>query len=413
MVEIILLVLTGIAVVLLAVDIVLTIKNKKAIESANSDDTDEKLEQLKTDITAEINKIVALNEAYLKGSGEAQKARIESLEKQITIALSGIDARTENVRKSVEDNLRYIGEQNAKSIEKMRETVDEKLTSTLETRINKSFEVINQSLSDVNKGLGDMQNLAKDVGGLKNVLQNVKIRGTWAEVQLDNLLAEMLTSDQYEKSVAIKPGSQERCDFAIVLPGNGEKVLLPIDVKFPQEDYQRIQTFAAEGNAEGLEKALKGLETRIKEEAKSISSKYISVPRTTDFALMYLPTEGLYAEVIRRDGLSEYIQRNYRVVVCGPNTLGAMLSSLQMGFKTVAIQKKSSEIRKFFLVFKSEFSKFTELLEKTRKKIDEASDTIDKATTKTRSIERRLGKVEIDSEDTKEQFIEGEVADED
>ena len=155
------------------------------------------------------------------------------------------------------------------------------------------------------------------------------------------------------------------------------------------------------------------METRIKEEAKSISSKYISVPRTTDFALMYLPTEGLYAEVIRRDGLSEYIQRNYRVVVCGPNTLGAMLSSLQMGFKTVAIQKKSSEIRKLLLVFKSEFSKFTELLEKTRKKIDEASDTIDKATTKTRSIERRLGKVEIDSEDTKEQFIEGEVADED
>ncbi len=310
-----------------------------------------------------------------------------------------VEEKTEKMRGSVEQNMKFMSEQNNIALEKMRNVVDEKLSATLETRLNKSFEVINQSLLQVNRGLGDMQNLAKDVGGLKSVLQNVKVRGTWAEMQLENLLSQMLTNDQFAKQCVVNKKTSERVDFAIRLPGKEEEVLLPIDSKFPIEEYNRLITASQSGDLEASERALKNLELRVREEAKSISQKYINVPVTTDFAIMYLPIEGLYAEVLRRDGLYEQLQRNYKIIVCGPSTLGAMLSSLQMGFKTVAIEKKSSEIHRLLLVFKTEFSKFNELLEKTQKKISEASHTIDDATRKTRTISKKLNKVEAISFD--------------
>lgn len=403
-----------IAIALLAIAIIFGIVNliqisglKKNMENSDKQDIGARLDKLQSDIFAETSKLNALTEAQLKYQSDMQTERLSALEKQLSAALQGIDKRTEDMRKSVENNLRYMNDQNAKSIEAMRVTVDEKLSKTLETRLANSFEVINKSLSEVNKGLGDMQSIAKDVGGLKNVLQNVKVRGTWAETQLDSLLAQMLTSDQYKRNVQIKKNSLERCDFAVVLPGKDkEKVLLPIDSKFPQEDYIRIVNASSAGNAEELEAALKALETRIKGEAKSISEKYIDVPTTTDFALMYLATEGLYSEVLRRDGLSEYLQTKYRVVVCGPNTIAAMLSSLQMGFKTVAIEKKSQEIRKVLYTFKKEFGTFTTLLEKTQKKIGEVSDTIELATRRTQKIGQRLEKVELNEE---ERAMIGEV----
>lgn len=402
MTEILIIVAILIGIINIAVVAILYIKNKNS-----KNDTayfDDKINVLLNEINVQRNEnknamsnMSAIMELNLNNINAMQKERIESLERQVLSTMKGVDERSENMRKSVELNLKFMNEQNALSLEKMRAVVDEKLSATLETRLNKSFEVISKSLTDVNRGLGDMQSLAKDVGGLKNVLQNVKIRGTWAETQLDNLLSQMLTKEQYIKNAAINPNTQERVDFAIVLPGKDEKVLLPIDAKFPIEEYNRIITNSQNSDVDELNKALKNLENRIKEEAKSISSKYIMVPKTTDFAIMYLPIEGLYAEVLRMDGLSESLQRNFRVVICGPNTLGAMLSSLQMGFKTVAIEKKSSEILKLLLVFKGEFTRFTDLLDKTQKKITEASDTIDVASKKTKSIARRLNKVEANN----------------
>lgn len=410
-IDIVIIVLLSLVGVLTVVNIVMTNNVKKSVKEEEKVDVAAKLDKMQTELFAETNKLLILTETQLKNQTELQKERIESLEKQITNALNGIDKRTEDMRKSVEDNLRHMNDQNTRSLESMRQTVDEKLSKTLETRLTNSFELINKSLTDVSKGLGDMQNIAKDVGGLKNVLQNVKVRGTWAETQLDNLLSQMLTTDQYKKNVQIKKNSQERCDFAVVLPGrDGDKVLLPIDSKFPQEDYLRIVDASSNGNVEELDAALKALESRIKGEARSISEKYIDVPTTTDFALMYLPTEGLYSEVLRRDGLSEYLQTNYRVVVCGPNTIAAMLSSLNMGFKTVAIEKKSQEIRKVLYTFKKEFTTFTELLQRTQKKINDVSETIEKATKKTQRIEQKLGKVELDEE---EKAMLGEVIEND
>ena len=341
---------------------------------------------------------------------------LEANRKEVETSLRFImDENTKSLDKTrfvVDQNLKTMSDKNAHALEEMRNVVDEKLSKTLETRLNQSFEVINKSLSQVNQGLGDMQNLAKDVGGLKNVLQNVKVRGTWAEWQLDNLLSEFLTKEQYVKNASVNPRSQERVDFVIKLPGNGEELLLPIDSKFPIEEYNRLVTASQNGDMIIYEKAVKNLEIRIKEEAKSISTKYICVPRTTDFAIMYLPIEGLYSEVVRKEGLCELLQRQYRITICGPSTLGAILTSLQMGFKTLAIEKKSSEIHKTLLVFKTHFTKFTELLEKTQKKITEASNTIDDATKRTRTIANKLNKVEIGTFTEKEIELEASRYDE-
>ena len=382
--------LIGIAVLGIALIVIsaITLANK------NKDRQIEKLEELKLSNENLLNAKTSSIEQSLNTMRELEKERFSNLEKSVSEKLFAVENRTERVRLSVEQNLRFISEQNVKELEKMRQVVDEKLSTTLESRLNQSYELINKSLSEVNKGLGDMQSLAKDVGGLKNVLTNVKTRGTWGEMQLDNMLSEMLSREQYLKNVSVDGKTQERVDFAIVLPGKTDRVLLPIDSKFPIEAYERIIKASETADAEKMEEELKSLENAIKSEAKSISNKYIKVPYTTDFAMLYLPLEGLYAEVLRRQGLVDFLQNTYRIIVCGPTTLGALLTSLQVGFKTVAIEQKSSEIMKLLIVFKTEFKKFNELLEKTKKKIDEASDTIELATKKTRSIAKRLDNVE-------------------
>ena len=280
----------------------------------------------------------------------------------------------------------------------MRQTVDEKLNVSLERRLTDSFNVINQRLQSVYEGLGEMKSLANGVGDLKKVLMNVKTRGIWGEVQLGNLLEQMMSPGQYASQVAIKPGISERVDYVIKLPGKDcDEVYLPIDAKFPIEDYQRLCDASEQGDQQQIEACLKALEKRVKEEAKSIHDKYIDVPHTTDFAVMYLSIEGLYAEVLRRPGLAECLQRDYKINVCGPTTLASLLNSLQMGFKTLTIEKRSSEVWNLLGAIKQEFGKFVDLLAKTQKKLSEASNTIEFATKKSRTIEKKLKNIAIEN----------------
>ncbi len=279
----------------------------------------------------------------------------------------------------------------------MRATVDERLKSTLEQRLGESFKMVGDNLDRVTKALGEMQQIATGVGDLKRVLTNVKTRGTWGEVQLAALLEQVLTRDQYESNVAPIPGSAARVEFAIKLSGQGDAkhpVWLPLDAKFPIEDYQRLSEAAERADTEAVAAASLALGNRVRDFAKTIAEKYISPPHTTDFALLFLPTEGLYAEVLRQPGLSEQIQRQHRVIVVGPTTLAALLNSLQMGFRTLAIQQRSSEVWNVLGAVKTEFAKFGEVLDKVKDKLDSASKEIDKTGVRSRSIERQLRKVE-------------------
>jgi DNA recombination protein RmuC len=329
-----------------------------------------------------------------------QKSQLEMFGGQISALTLSNEQKMENLRHAVEERLKAIQDDNGKKLEQMRATVDEKLSATLETRLGESFKLVSERLEQVHKGLGEMQTLASGVGDLKKVLTNVKTRGTWGEIQLGSLLEQIFTPDQYEKNVAVKKKSAERVEFAIKMPGNngrkdaGDVVWLPIDSKFPQEDYQRLVDAAESGNAEAADEAIKQLEIRLKSEAKSIRDKYISPPDTTDFAIMFLPTEGLYSEALRRAGLCDHLQREFRVVVTGPTTLAALLNCLQMGFRTLAVEKRSSEVWALLGTVKAEFGKFGDILEKTQKKLQEASNTIDDATKKTRTIVRKLKDVQ-------------------
>jgi len=307
-----------------------------------------------------------------------------------------LTASLESVRGIVYLRLKQLQEDNTGQLEKMRATVDEKLQGTLEKRLGESFKLVSDRLEQVHQGLGAMRQLASDVGGLQKVLANVKTRGGWGEVQLGNLLEQVLTADQFQKNVQTRNDSAERVDFAIKLPGdeNGAPVWLPIDAKFPTEDYQRLLAAQDRGDADSIEGAMRGLETQLKKSAKDICSKYINPPRTTDFALMFLPTEGLYAEAIRRVGLVEQVQRECRVIFAGPTTLAALLNSLQMGFRTLAIQKSSSEVWSLLAGVKNEFGKFGALLDGVKKKLDQASSQIDDVARKSRTIEKRLNRVE-------------------
>ncbi len=307
-----------------------------------------------------------------------------------------LTASLETVRGIVDLRLKQLQEDNTGQLEKMRATVDEKLQGTLEKRLGESFKLVSDRLEQVHQGLGAMRQLASDVGGLQRVLANVKTRGGWGEVQLGNLLEQLLTADQFQKNVQTRNDSAERVDFAIKLPGdeNGAPVWLPIDAKFPTEDYQRLLSAQDRGDADSIEGAMRGLETQLKKSAKDICAKYINPPRTTDFALMFLPTEGLYAEAIRRVGLVEQVQRECRVVFAGPTTLAALLNSLQMGFRTLAIQKSSSEVWSLLAGVKNEFGKFGALLDGVKKKLDQASSQIDDVARKSRTIEKRLNQVE-------------------
>lgn len=305
------------------------------------------------------------------------------------------ERKLEKVREVVETRLQALQEDNSKKLEKIRETVDEKLHSTLEKRLGESFQMVSERLEKVHAGLGEMQSLASGVGDLKKVLTNVKTRGTWGEIQLGNLLEQMLTVDQYERNVVTKQGSHDPVEFAVKLPGrDGKVVYIPIDAKFPKEDYERLLLAQDEGNVPLIEELGKAIENKIKMEAKKIRDKYIDPPHTTDFAIMYLPIEGLFAEVLRRPGLHEQLQRDFRISIAGPTTITAHLNALQMGFRTLAVEKRASEVWQLLGAVRNEFVKFGDILDKTHTRLKQASEEIESATRKSRTIERKLKDVQ-------------------
>jgi DNA recombination protein RmuC len=327
-----------------------------------------------------------------------QKDQLDSFSRQLMAMAKINEERLEAMRQTIASQLRAIQEDNTKKLEQMRATVDEKLQTTLEKRLGESFKQVSERLEQVYKGLGEMRSLATGVGDLKKVLTNVKTRGTWGEIRLSHILEQILTPDQYGVNVATKKNSNERVEFAIKLPGQDadkQKVVwMPIDSKFPQEDYQRLMDAQEAADKELAEKSVKNLAMRIKAEAKYIKEKYIDPPHTTDFGIMFLPVEGLYAEVLRQPGLCDTLQRDYRIVVTGPTTLAALLNSLQMGFRTLTIEKRSSEVWELLGAVKTEFGRFGDVLAKTKKKLQEASNTISQAEVRTRAIERNLRQVE-------------------
>jgi len=329
-----------------------------------------------------------LREEMSRGRDESAKAAKSQREE--------LGASLESVRAIVDLRLKQLQEDNSKQIDKMRATVDEKLQGTLEKRLGESFKLVSERLEQVHQGLGAMRQLATDVGGLQKVLANVKTRGGWGEVQLGALLEQVLTPDQFARNVKTRDDSNEHVEFAVKLPGdqNGAPVWLPIDAKFPVEDYQRLVAAQDQGNVPAIEEAMKSLETQLKRSAKEICQKYINPPRTTDFALLFLPTEGLYAEAIRRIGLVEQVQRDCRVIFAGPTTLAALLNSLQMGFRTLAIQKRSSEVWNLLAAVKTEFGKFGEALSDVKAKLDQASRNVDHVAVRSRAISKKLRDVE-------------------
>lgn len=324
-----------------------------------------------------------------------QEERVSQMSMSVNETLGQLDARMEQVRQATSGGMETLRQENARQLNEMRRTMDERLTQSLDKRLNDSFALVSQRLEQVYKGLGEMQTLAAGVGDLKRVLTNVKTRGIWGEMQLGNLLSSVLTKEQYAENVAVVPHSLERVEFAVRLPGKGaETVYLPIDSKFPMEDYARLQEAVQNADAAAAEAARKALMQRIRLEAKRIASKYIAPPHTTDFAVMFLPVEGLYAEVVQQTDVVDAIQREQRVVVAGPGTFSALLNALQMGFRTLAIEQRSSEVWKLLGAVKADFGAFSDVLEKTQQRLRQASESIDSAFVKTRTIQRRLGAVE-------------------
>jgi len=328
--------------------------------------------------------------------GELQGERLEAFARELGRFSRGLEERFAELRATVEARLQAIQTDNAGKLEEMRRTVDEKLHASLEQRLGESFRLVSERLELVHRGLGEMQALATGVGDLKRVLSNVKTRGSWGELQLACLLEQLLAPEQYASHVAPRPGSQERVEFAIRLPGQQEDspVWLPIDAKFPLEDYQRLLDAQERGDAAAMEEAARAVEARLRLEARSIREKYVAPPHTTDFAILYLPIEGLYAEALRRPGLVDALQREWRVSLAGPTTLAALINSLQMGFRTLAIERRSAEVWAVLGAVKSEFGKFGEALAHTRRKLDEAASSIGRAETRSRVLSRQLRAVE-------------------
>lgn len=347
----------------------------------------------------EVNKAIKLFEdsilSRMTQISSLQKNQLDTFSQQISSLTTVNEQKLDKVRETVEKKLQAIQEDNSKKLEQMRATVDEKLHTTLERRLGDSFKLVSERLELVQKGLGEMQNLAVGVGDLKKVLTNVKARGTWGEIQLGALLEQIFNQEQFERNVEIKKGSNERVDYAIKLPGRDNTVVwLPLDAKFPKEDYEKLIEAQEKADTRLVEEFGKQLENRIKLEAKSIKDKYIEPPHTVDFAILFLPTEGLFAEVLRRPGLCDFLQREYRIAITGPTTIAAFLNTLQMGFRTLAIEKRSSEVWQLLAAVKQEFHKFGDILDKTHKKIKEASDTIEDASRKSRTIQKRLRNVQ-------------------
>lgn len=355
-----------------------------------------------------------------RGSAEALDRRLgelrQMLEQRLGAVQQGVELRLSHLQQGVEQRLGAMQADNERKLEQMRLTVDEKLHATLEQRLGESFRQVAERLDQVHRGLGEMQQLAQGVGDLRRMLTNVKTRGIFGEVQLAALLEQVFTPEQYGVNVATVPGSSERVEFAIRLPGRSgsgvgtaseatEGLWLPIDAKFPREDYERLLDAQDRADREAAESAARALESRIRDEARRIAAKYVAPPHTTDFAILFVPTEGLYAELLRRPGLSEALQRQHRVTLAGPTTLLAMLNSLQMGFRTLALEKRSAEVWQVLGAVKTEFGKFGDVLEKTRKKLQEASNTIESAEVRTRAMARQLRNVEALPEDQARSLI--------
>ena len=322
----------------------------------------------------------------LSQMGQGQSALLESMQRQVLLS-------TRNQEEKIND-LRL---ENERQLTEMRRTVDNRLSESLDKKLDLSFAQVSERLESVYKGLGEMHTLASGVGDLKKVLTNVKTRGIWGEMQLGNLIRQSLAPGQYEENIAVVPGSAERVEFAVCLPDQaGNTVYLPVDSKFPQEDYIRLADASQAGDAAGAEAARKALVQRLKAEAKKIAEKYISPPHTTDFAIMFLPVEGLYSEILQTPELVETIQRDYRVVIAGPGTFSAMLNALQMSFRTLAIEKRSGEVWLLLGEIKKDFTRFAEILETTRRRLDQAGESIDSAVSRSRSIQRKLSSLETD-----------------
>ena len=354
--------------------------------------------ELREEVSGSLAKTAELLTTTIGQLGTTQKDQLESVTKQVHSLVETNQQRMDGLRATISEQLNEIREANEKKLEEMRRTVDEKLQGTLEKRLGESFKLVSERLDAVHKGLGEMQNLATGVGDLKNVLTNVKVRGTWAEYQLEAILTQVLTPEQFDRNVATKEGSAERVEFAIRLPGRGDDpddcVWLPIDSKFPQEDYLRLAEAAREGDTDAVAQSVKELLRSVTQSAKTISEKYLNPPRTTDFAVLYLPTEGLYAEELRQPGLVSQLQQDHRVVVSGPTTIAALLNSLRLGFRSLAIEQQASEVWQVLAAVKTEFGKFGGVLDKVKKQLATASNTIDETQTRTRAMARKLRQVE-------------------
>lgn len=343
------------------------------------------------------NEQLRLFSESLSQSSQQQTAQLRQFSDSLHRLQETLNTQIEQLRTGVEGRLKALQDDNTRKLDEMRQTVDEKLQTTLEARLGESFKQVSDRLEQVYRGLGEMQSLAAGVGDLKRVLTNVKTRGTWGELRLESLLEQMLTPDQYERNVKPVPGSNAIVEFAIKLPGrkDGEQpVWLPVDAKFPKEQYERLLDAFDQADAEAVAVAGKALETAIKTEAKGFAEKYLSPPHTTDFGILFLPTEGLYAEIVKRAGLVDTLQRDHRVTVAGPVTLTTLLNALQLGFRTLALEKRSSEVWQVLGAVKTEFGKFGEILAKTRDTLEKAAKNIEGAETRTRAMERKLRSVE-------------------
>ncbi len=354
--------------------------------------------ELREEVSGSLSKTAQTLSSTVGQLGNVQKQQLEGVTTQVQALVETNQQRLEGLRATISEQLNEMREANEKKLEEMRRTVDEKLQGTLEKRLNESFKVVRDQLDAVHKGLGEMQNLATGVGDLKNVLTNVKVRGTWAEYQLEAILEQVLTPDQFDRNVATRKDSSERVEFAIRLPGRSDDpqdcVWLPIDSKFPQEDYLRLSEAAQSADAEAVAQSTRELLRSITQSARTIAEKYLNPPQTTDFAVLYLPTEGLYAEVLRQPGLVSQLQQDYRVVVSGPTTIAALLNSLRLGFRSLAIEQQASEVWQVLGAVKTEFGRFGDVLAKVKKQLATASNTIESTERRTRAMARTLREVE-------------------
>lgn len=390
--ELIFSVIAAVCAALALVVSLLVLKNQKNGHTSPQNADTARLEQLLGQVHYIVEQNAHASRDYLDFMAKQQNGNLKGIAEKLETLNASTERRLSEIQRVVAGEIKYMTEQNAHNLEQIRQTVDEKLSSTLENRLNKSYSIINERLEAVYKGIGEVAQLAGSVADIKKVFTNVKLRGTWGEVQLSALLEQMLSPAQYRANVRIDPLSNDVVEYAVLLPSNGETVYLPIDSKFPIEEYRRLIDAGDSGDKEAAERAQKNLERALKLQADTIAKKYIRPPLTADFAVMFLPLEGLYAESVKMPGLSEYFAQR-RIMACGPTNLGALLTTLQIGYKTAAIEKRSGELWELLSAFRHEFRNFVQILEKAQKKLQEAQDTIDSAAKKTRTIDKKLKNV--------------------